>query len=147
MAVKTLKNFGVSYNGTNITAYLNKASLEMTAEAIDTTSLASDGKELTPGAVGFNVPVSGTWAKALDAVLGADAISPPTTLRTLVVTIGATGATVVYTWTGTEMVGAFISDYKIEGSDGHDDLVGHVDGQRRARAHDTLGGAHAGTGI
>jgi hypothetical protein len=117
MAKKSLKNFVVSYNGTDITPYLNKASLDATAEAIDTTSLASDGKEQTAGASSFSVPVSGNWAKALDDVLGVDAASPPATLRTLVVTIGPSGGQVINTWTGTETVGAFVSDYKVAADD------------------------------
>lgn len=117
MAKKALKNFVVSYNGTNITPYLNKASQDATVEAIDTTNLASDAREQTPGGTSWSVPVGGMWAKALDDVLGVDAASPPSTLRTLVTEIGPTGGKVTNTWTGSETVGAFVSDYKVDASD------------------------------
>ncbi len=117
MPSKVLSNYTVTYNGTNITAYLNKASLDQIVKAIDTTNLASNGGEQTPGAPSATMPVGGMWAKALDDVLGADASSPPTTLRTLVVAIGPAAARVTYTWTGSSTVGAFITDYKVAADD------------------------------
>lgn len=108
----------VTYNGTNISSYLNQASLEMIADAIDTTNLASTAQEKSAGVPGFSVPIGGFWMAALDAVLGAAAISPPTTtLHALVVQIGPSGNRATYTWTASATVGAFVSDYKIDASD------------------------------
>lgn len=117
MATKTLTNLVLTYNSNNITSYLDTASLEATVEAIDTTTLASTAQEKTPGATSYSVPIGGFWAKALDDILGADAVSPPTTLRTFAYQIGPVGNRVTYTWTGSATVGAFISDYKVDASD------------------------------
>lgn len=117
MPSKSLGNMVVTYNSQNVTANLDQASLEITAEAIETTNLASAAKENTPGASSFSVPVGGFWSKALDDIIGADAVSPPATLRSLVVQIGPVGNRATYTWTGTATTGAFVSDYKIEVSD------------------------------
>jgi hypothetical protein len=115
--VTTLKNITVTYNGFNLTPYLNTASLENTVEVIDTTTFDSDGKENAPGAPGFSVNIGGPWTKTLDDALAPDAAIPPTTLRTLVYSMGPTGAKAIRTWTGTETVGAFISNYTIDASD------------------------------
>ena len=58
--------------------------------------------------------VGGMWSKAVDDVLGPDAIEPPETLRTLVYEVGPTGGKAIRTWTGTETTGAFISNYQIQ---------------------------------
>lgn len=112
MPVKTLGNITVTYNSTNITGYLNQASLEAIVNEIDTTNLASTAMEKTPGAAGWSVPVGGFWAKALDDVLGPDAVTPPSTLRTLAVVLGASGSQVTYTWT----TNSFLGQYKVEAS-------------------------------
>lgn len=118
MPIKTLTNMVVTYNAVNLSAYLNQASLEVIADAIDTTNLASTAKEQTPAAPGFSLPVGGFWMKALDDVLGADASNPPvTTLRALIIQIGPVGNRVTYTWASTATVGAFVSDYKIDATD------------------------------
>lgn len=114
---KSLKNVSVSYNAVDLTPYLNQASLENTVEAVDTTTFDSDGKENAPGAPGFSVSVGGPWAKAVDDALGPDGASPPDTLRTLVYSVGPTSGKVIRTWTGSDTVGAFISNYVIDASD------------------------------
>lgn len=113
MAVKTQGNITVTYNGSALQAYLNTQSIEAIVNEIDTTTLASTGMEKIPGPSGWSVNVGGFWAKALDDILGPDAISPPATLRTLAVVIGASGAQVTYTWTSN----AFISNYRADASD------------------------------
>jgi hypothetical protein len=113
---KALKNVAVTYGSTEITDYLNKASLERTVEAIDTTVFSSDGKVNTAGAPSASVSVGGPWGSALDAVLGPDSIAPPATLKNLIYSVGPTGGKVIHTWTGTEVVGAFISNYVIDAS-------------------------------
>lgn len=113
---KALKNISLTYNVTDIAPYLNKASLERTVEAIDTTVFTSDGKENTAGAPSASVSVGGPWGSTLDAALGPDSIAPPATLRNLVYSVGPTGGKVIHTWTGSETVGAFISNYVIDAS-------------------------------
>lgn len=113
MPVKTQGNISVTYNGTAITAYLNSHSLEAIVAEIDTTNFSSSGQEKTPGPTNWSVNVGGFWAKALDDLLGPDLVSPPSTLRTLVVVLGASGAQVTYTWTSN----AFIQNYRADASD------------------------------
>lgn len=117
MPSKVLGNVAVTYGALAMAQYLDGGSLEMTVQAVETTNLASTGAQSTPGAPSVSVPVSGFWDKALDDVLGADAVSPPTTLKNLTVQLGPTGNRVTYSLTGTSTVGAFISDYKIDFSD------------------------------
>lgn len=109
MPVKAAGNTTVTYNGTNITQYLDENTLDAVVNEIETTNLASTGAETSPGTTKWSVKGGGSWAKALDDVLAPDAITPPATLRTMVVVIGATGATATYTWT----TNAFISNYSI----------------------------------
>lgn len=117
MAKRSLGNVSVTYNGTVLNAYLNKASKKAVVEAIDTTNFASTGVENTAGVPGWTLEVGGMWDLALDTVLGVDAITPPsTTLRTLVISYGPTGGKAIYTWTGSATVGAFASNYEINGN-------------------------------
>lgn len=109
MPVKAAGNITVTYNSTNITQYLDTHTLEAAASEIETTNLASSASETTPGPVKWSIKVGGAWAKALDDVLGPDAVTPPTTLRTLAVVIGASGSQATYTWT----TNAFISNYSV----------------------------------
>lgn len=113
MAVKTQGNIIVNYNSNALQSHLNTQSLEAIVNEIDTTTLASTGQEKIPGPSGWTVNIGGFWAKALDDILGPDMVSPPSTLRTLFVTIGASGAQVTYTWT----TNAFISNYRVDASD------------------------------
>lgn len=117
MPIKTLTNMVVTYNSNDISQYLNQASLEIVKDAIDTTNLASTGKETTPAAPGFSVPVGGFWMAALDAILGADAAATTDTLRALIVQIGPSGNRATYTRTASGNLGAFVSDYKVDASD------------------------------
>lgn len=112
-AVKAQRNIEVEYNGIDITANLNSTALDATVNQIDTTTLASDGNEKTPGSTNWSVDVGGNWTKAIDDAVGPDAVSPPDELRTLVVKVGKTGAAVTYTWTNN----SFIGNYKIEARD------------------------------
>lgn len=110
-------NITVTYNSNALTAYLEQSSLEQTVNAIEVTNFGSSAQESIAGLPSFSVPVGGPWSKSLDDILGPDAISPPSTLRSLSVAIGSGANQVTYDWaTGTETYGAFISDYKVEGS-------------------------------
>jgi len=111
--VKAQGNVSVVYNSENITNYLNDQSLEAIVNEIDTTTLGGTAAQKTPGSVDWSVNVGGFWEKDLDDALGPDAVSTPSTLRTLVVTIGASGSQVAYTWTSN----AFVGNYRIEASD------------------------------
>jgi len=110
MPTKSNPNVVLTYNSVNITQYCDAATLDAAVEAIETTNLASTAAETTPGDVTWTYKVGGSWAVALDAALGPDAVSPPATLRTFVAVIGASGSTVTYTWT----TKAFIANYSID---------------------------------
>lgn len=107
-AQKSLGNITIQYNSNNLTSKLNQASLEAIVNSIDTTNLASTAGEQIPGLVNWSVPVGGLWDSTLDGYLGPDAVSPPSSLRTLVVVIGPSGSQVTYTWSSA----SFISNYK-----------------------------------
>jgi hypothetical protein len=117
MATKGLQNIALTYNSNAMAAHLDSASLEAVVNAIGTTTFASAAEETSPGATKYSVPVGGPWSKALDDILGADAVSPPSTLRSLVYQVGPVGNRVTYTWTGSATVGAFVADYKILADD------------------------------
>lgn len=108
MAIKSLGNVTVTYNGTEITSYLNSASLQAVVNAIETTVLNSSAGTKIPGLVDWTINVGGFWAKALHDLLNPDCVTPPATLRTLIVTVGASGSVATYTWT----TNSFISDYQ-----------------------------------
>jgi hypothetical protein len=52
-------NFSVTYNGTDITAYVNQGDLEATVAEIDGTNLASVAAESEPGSTDWSVRLSG----------------------------------------------------------------------------------------
>lgn len=116
-------NVTVSYNTNALAGYLDSTSLEMVTNAITTTTLASTAEEQIAGLTKYNIPVGGPWSSALDAIIAPDALSPPATLRALVVVIGPSGAQVTYTWASpTAVYGAFITDYKIDASSPSDGI-------------------------
>ena len=114
---KAESNATVTYNGTNVTAYCNQNDLDAVVAEIDTTNLASTGAESSPAATTWTVKMQGFLDKAPDDVFGPDSLTPPATLRNLVVTRGPTGAQAIYTWTGTATEGAFIGNYQLPGTD------------------------------
>lgn len=113
MAIKSNPNLTLSYAGTALAAYLDQASIDAVVEAVETTNLASTATETTPGNTTWSSKIGGSWAKALDDVLGPDAVTPGT-LRTCVIVVGASGAQATYTWTSK----AFISNYTIDAKAG-----------------------------
>lgn len=116
MAIKKVAgNVTVTYNSNALTAYLNTASTNAVVNAIDTTDFASTGTESIAGLPTWSVPVGGNWDGTLDGYLGPDAVSPPTTLRTLAVVFDS----VTYTWSSN----AFISDYTINASSPTDGIT------------------------
>lgn len=107
MPVKSLGNITVDYNSNSLEEHLNSQSLQAVVDAIDTTVLSSSGREKIPGLGDWTITVGGLWSDTLHGYLNPDVVSPPTTLRTLAITLGESGSTVTYTWTEN----AFISDY------------------------------------
>lgn len=107
-------NMTVTYAGTDITQYCNQAAVEATVAEIDTTNLASLSAESSPASTSWTVPVGGMLDKALDDVLGLDAITPPAAYRNLVITVGPSGTQTTYTWTASgTSVGATIDTFTI----------------------------------
>lgn len=109
MPVKSPGNITISYNSNALAPHLNQASIEGIVAEIETTDLASTAQEKIPGLGGWSVPVGGFWSDTLDGYLAPDAISPPASLRTLVVVLGPSGAQVTLTFTSA----AFISNYRV----------------------------------
>lgn len=109
MAVKTLGNITISYNSNALQSHLSQASVEAIISELDITNLASSATEKIPGLGNWTVPVSGFWSPTLDGYLAPDSITPPASLRTLVVVVGVSGSTVTLTWTSN----AFISNYRV----------------------------------
>lgn len=109
---RAMSNVIVQYNGVDITGACNSAQLASTVNEIETTTLASTGKETTPGQSEWRIECGGPWSKALDDVCGPDMVTPPATKRNASIQFGGTGNKVLYTWTAA----AFISGYNIDAS-------------------------------
>lgn len=107
-------NFTVTYNSVNVTSYVNQADVEAVVAEIDGTNLASVAAESEPGSTDWRVRCSGMLDKASDDVFGKDALSPPATMRNLVITVGPSGSVTTLTWTGSTDEGAFINNYTIQ---------------------------------
>lgn len=108
MAIKSLGNITVDYNSNSLEEHLNSLSQQAIVTAIETTVLSSTGKEKIAGLADWSIQIGGQWSTTLHGYLNPDTVTPPETLRTLVVTVGKSGSTVTYTWT----TAAFISDYQ-----------------------------------
>jgi len=109
MARKGMGNVDVSYNSQDITAYCNSAALNTTIDEIETTNFASTSGESMMGDRTWTIPIGGQWDNAVDAILAPDVVAGTGTLRTAVVTLTGSSATVTYTWTSK----AYIADYEI----------------------------------
>lgn len=107
-------NFSVTYNGTDVTAYCNQGDVEGIVGENDGTNLASVAAESEPGSTDWRVRCSGMLDKASDDVFGKESLSPPSTLRNLVITVGPSGTRTTFTWTGSADEGAFINNYTIQ---------------------------------
>lgn len=107
MAIKALGNITITYDGDSLEEHLNSASLQAVIAALDTTVLSSTAAEKIPGLGDWTINIGGPWSTTLHGYLNPDVVSPPTTLKTLVVVVGISGDTVTYTWT----TNSFISDY------------------------------------
>ena len=107
-------NYTVTYNSVDITGYINQSDLEGVVAEIDGTNLASVAAESEPGSTDWRVRCSGMLDKASDDMFGKDALSPPATMRNLVITVGPSGTRTTFTWTGSTDEGAFIDNYAIQ---------------------------------
>ena len=107
-------NYTVTYNSVDITGYINQSDLEGVVAEIDGTNLASVAAESEPGSTDWRVRMSGMLDKASDDVIGKDALTPPATMRNLVITVGPSGTRTTFTWTGSTDEGAFINNYTIQ---------------------------------
>lgn len=113
--IKAMSNVIVMYDGTDITGACNTAQLAATVNEIETTTLASTGKETTPGQSEWSIDVGGPWSKALDDEFGADIVEGQSTKKNCSIKFGPTtpaGNQVTYTWTAKAM----ISNYNIDAS-------------------------------
>lgn len=120
---KVSGNTTVTYNASALTGYLDSASLEAVTNAIAVTNFASTAEQQIAGLPKFSVPVGGPWSKQVDDILAPDALTPPSTLRALVIVLGPIGDQVTYTWASpTETYGAFVENYKVDGSSPTDGL-------------------------
>lgn len=114
MPIRSNPNVALTYNGTNITQYLDATSLKRVADALEVNNLASAAASTLATTVKCTIAIGGPWDKALDDVLGPDALSPPATLRSWQLVEGASGAQVTHAQTGTASVGAYVSEYQTD---------------------------------
>ena len=112
MPIKASSNLSFSYNAVALASYISESSLKNIAEAIESKNLASAAVANVGSSVSTTISISGDWDKALDDALAPDSLSPPATLRTWSMDMGASGAQVTYGQTGTTTVGAFVSNYE-----------------------------------
>ncbi len=110
MAVRGAGNTTVTYNGSNITAYINEVELASTIAELEASNLASTVMQYTPSIAEYTLTMSGDWSSALDAIFGPDIVTPA--LRTVVVSFTEGGSTVSYTWT----TNGFLTGYSISSS-------------------------------
>jgi hypothetical protein len=116
--VRALSNVVVTYNAGDITGACNTAQLSSTVNEIETTTLASTGKETTPGQTEWSIEVGGPWSKELDTILAPDLVTPPATKRNASIQFGPLTNRVTYTWTAN----AFVSNFTIDASNPSESL-------------------------
>lgn len=110
--VRAMSNVVVMYNGVDITGACNTAQLAATVNEIETTTLASTGRETTPGQTEWRIECGGPWSLALDTALSPDVITPPTAKRNSSIQFGPSGNRVLYSWTAS----AFVAGYNVDAS-------------------------------
>lgn len=116
MAVRGAGNITVSYNSVDITTYLNQVELNVVVAELEATHLASTATGSTPALPSYTLSLGGDWYKALDAVLGVDAMTPARRVVTVKFTDEA-AAWVQYSWSNTGNYGyGFVTGYNISGS-------------------------------
>ena len=99
--VKAAGHVTVTYNTVDITQYIDGASIAASIAELDTTDLASTAMEYIPGLADWTISLNvNNYVSAVDTAIMVDLVTPPSTLRTVVVVVtDAAAATATYTWT------------------------------------------------
>lgn len=103
--VKGATNTVVSFNGSDITAYCDKADLGGTLDAIDVTNLASTGVETISPITTWKIGLSGFWDATIDGILGPEAVTPGTKRDASIELTDSASSSVSYAWTANAEVG------------------------------------------
>lgn len=124
--IRAMSNVVVKYgaaagSAVDITAACNSAQLAATVGEIETTTLASSGKETTPGQTEWSIDCGGPWSRDLDAALAPDVVNPPAAKRYASIQFGTSAGNVVtYVWdpavAPANSRGAYVSGYNIDAS-------------------------------
>jgi len=124
--IRAMSNVIVKYGTTaaaavDITGACNTAQLAAAVSEIETTTLASTGKETTPGQTEWSIDCGGPWSKELDNALAPDVVTPPTVKRYGFIQFGKTGGNIVsYAWDPVIAVAnsrsAYVSNYTVDAS-------------------------------
>lgn len=109
MATRALQNQDLNYNATAIESHLNSVVLEASVEELTSMDFDSTGEEVQAGVQNWTCNATGYWDSTVDGVVAPDALSAPTTLRTLISTTGEATNDTAWTWT----TNAFIASYVI----------------------------------
>ena len=99
-------NVQVTFQGNDLTPYLNQASQETVVSELDATDYASTGQETDPGFPGWSASIGGDWHATVDGWLHAAAAGAVQGI--LAITVG----TVTYTHNL-----AFVSNYSWSNDD------------------------------
>jgi len=99
--VKAAGNVSVTYNTVDISQYVDSGSIAASIAELDTTDLASTAMEYIPGLADWTYTTNVVnYDSTIDTAIMVDVVTPPSTLRTLVVVFtDAAANTVTYTWT------------------------------------------------
>lgn len=108
--VNSLGNITADYDSGSLEEHATNINVSVSVDSIDTTNLASVNASEIPTNQNWEPTLSGHWSPTLDGILGPDAITPPTVLKTFATTYGPTGSQRTFTWT----TSAFISKYSIK---------------------------------
>ena len=85
MAVKkSAGNVTTTYDSFAATAFTDNVTLSATVDPIEITDMADTAKTYIAGLGDWSQEISGPWDPTLDAKIGVDSVTPPSTLKTLV---------------------------------------------------------------
>ena len=99
--VKGAGHITVTYNTVDISQYIDSASVSASIAELDTTSLTATAMTYIPGLADWTISTNiNNYVQAADTAIMVDAVTPPSTLRTVVVVVtDAAAAVATYTWT------------------------------------------------
>jgi hypothetical protein len=95
VAFKPGKNFGVKWNALDLTAYLDKGSLERITELIETTTMSTSSAVYATrlaGILDVKVAVSGPYDPAIESTVGLETDSAAGTARAVKVQMDTSGS-------------------------------------------------------